>query len=862
MKETVFTPCRLWLICLLAGIFTNVRGALPDPTDGTVTITVTSAGSLSATYTAEDFAACRAARLKIVGPLSGPDMMLIANAVGDYIKELDLGEAIITDVGKYHTSYYSFDVNMQADVIGKGMFYQKTQLRAIVLPTGLTGIGEGAFFGCSNLTAIEFPSSLQTIGSDAFGYSGLTSITLPNGMTAVPSYICRHCTSLSSVTLPSSVTQIGSGAFEDCSSLTSISIPAGVTVIEGSAFRNTGLTSINLPTGLTKIEGLTFQGCPLTMVTVHEGVTEIGDRAFSSCLQLKAIYLPSTINKVYLNFVTGSNLLKEVHIKATTCPTTIDAYPFSVPSATLYVPSGSLEAYTGTDFASIFNHTVVEEAVTLEGLSEGEWNVLRQLPGKTNGDNWTHKWTFGATAAETAVPQGVTVLKGHVVSISLVGNNLQGAVPSELLTDLPALESLDLSHNQLSGTLASIYNKEESNNALKYLDLSYNQLTGNVHDLTAKLSALTTLKLGYNRIGYVYPMLSTTISSIDLGGQDLSDLIVGMKYSELFNLKGNAREVLPSVLTYRHTSTPEYQTSLSLAIGDQMAATTWKMNFEWRSQQELISSASEYTGINNTYRLPVNSTVYAWTVQPHFTIYNEGCFFPLIMDFESGDVNFDAKLNLSDMQQLLNFAFDPLGKNGTFFNFTAGDMIADGAINVQDVVACINALLQKAYVPTLWSRIATPASPNNPMTSSPDAQATLTVENGRLVLRSSVDIAAIEVTLSDDEPQWQPALNLFSRMSQGGHTIFYSLFGDQLPAGETVMALTKSDILNAMMVDIDGREIPLAIGANTTGIRSLDDGSLSSKGSCYDLSGRRLSSKNGQLKKGVYIKDGKKVIEK
>ena len=55
-----------------------------------------------------------------------------------------------------------------------------------------------------------------------YGCSGLTSLTLPSGVTEIGWYAFKGCSGLTSLTIPSSVTWIGLEAFSGCSGLTSI----------------------------------------------------------------------------------------------------------------------------------------------------------------------------------------------------------------------------------------------------------------------------------------------------------------------------------------------------------------------------------------------------------------------------------------------------------------------------------------------------------------------------------------------------------------------------------------------------------------------------------------------------------------
>ena len=104
------------------------------------------------------------------------------------------------------------------------------------------GTYEVSGIGSCTDTEIIIPSvyndkPVTSIGDSAFnGYSGLTSVTIPDSVTSIGYSAFSGCSGLTSVTIPDSVTSIGSGAFEYCSGLTSVTIGNGVTSIGYSAF--------------------------------------------------------------------------------------------------------------------------------------------------------------------------------------------------------------------------------------------------------------------------------------------------------------------------------------------------------------------------------------------------------------------------------------------------------------------------------------------------------------------------------------------------------------------------------------------------------------------------------------------------
>ena len=218
--------------------------------------------------------------LKIVGKINGTDLKFIREMAGrDFNGEktdgklsiLDLSEAKIVAGGdayvRYGDNYYTSN-----DKLGDWAFYGCSGLTSLTIPSGVTSIGDKAFRGCSRLTSLTIPSGVTSIGDWAFsGCSGLTSLTLPSSVTSIGNYAFYGCSGLTSLTLPSGVTSIGNYAFYGCRGLTSMTIPSGVTVIGEGAFRGcSGLTSIYVyPENLPELESGIFSGCNAQNCTVY-----------------------------------------------------------------------------------------------------------------------------------------------------------------------------------------------------------------------------------------------------------------------------------------------------------------------------------------------------------------------------------------------------------------------------------------------------------------------------------------------------------------------------------------------------------------------------------------------------------------
>lgn len=104
-----------------------------------------------------------------------------------------------------------------------------TGLDTVVLPEGIETIGSGAFIQCSSLKNINFPSSLTSL-SGAFQYcTALETADLSacTNLTSLGTSTFLGCTNLSTVKLPDTLPQIMLSAFS-FSGLTSLTLPEGL----------------------------------------------------------------------------------------------------------------------------------------------------------------------------------------------------------------------------------------------------------------------------------------------------------------------------------------------------------------------------------------------------------------------------------------------------------------------------------------------------------------------------------------------------------------------------------------------------------------------------------------------------------
>ena len=351
MRNFTFKGLLLTAVFMLLGCL-SIQAANDDLITKQITIKLDKAGTLPDRIASSK--KYKITNLKIVGEINGTDWNMIREMAGRNYQEsstegnlsvLDLSEAKIVAGGDYYyyDNLFNNKVYTSNDKIGEYAFAYCSGLTSLTLPVGITSIGEFAFSGCSGLTSLTLPAGITSIGEYAFyGCSGLTSLTLPAGITEIGESTFSDCSGLTSLTLPDGITSIGISAFAYCSGLTSLTLPAGITSINYGAFLDcSGLTSLTLPDGITSIGSRAFYGCSgLTSLTLPAGITSIGDDTFYGCSGLTSLTLPAGITSIGEYAFSGCSGLTSLNLPAGI--TSIDKYAFSGCSrlTSLTLPAG------------------------------------------------------------------------------------------------------------------------------------------------------------------------------------------------------------------------------------------------------------------------------------------------------------------------------------------------------------------------------------------------------------------------------------------------------------------------------------------------------------------------------------------
>ena len=221
--------------------------------------------------------------------------------------------------------------------IGKSAFQGCTALKSATIPEGTQSVGEKAFYGCGSMTDLSISKTVTTIGPSAFmecnkltnlymdtpivkssryfssssfsaaALSGIKTLEVGANVDTIGVAAFYKLTGLSSLTLPDGLLEIKSSAFYLCSALASVSIPATVTTIGNYAFYRSGVVTVTkLKSSVDVAVSIgpgAFYECIKLESLIIGSVQSIGNNAFDKTPNIKKLYIRTRMLGTVRNFV-------------------------------------------------------------------------------------------------------------------------------------------------------------------------------------------------------------------------------------------------------------------------------------------------------------------------------------------------------------------------------------------------------------------------------------------------------------------------------------------------------------------------------------------------------------------------------
>lgn len=194
-------------------------------------------------------------------------------------------------------------------------FYQCTGLTDITIPDGVTSIDDMAFYGCTGLTGITIPDSVTSIGHKVFRHTGYynDNNNWENNVLYIDNHLVDAKTISGSYTVNDETATIAHGIFSNCPGITELKVSDGNSRYHSANnciidTKNKALiagckNSIIPDDGsVTSIGRFSFYGCSgLTNITLPNSISIIDDYAFEGCTGLKNIALPDSVTNIGIN---------------------------------------------------------------------------------------------------------------------------------------------------------------------------------------------------------------------------------------------------------------------------------------------------------------------------------------------------------------------------------------------------------------------------------------------------------------------------------------------------------------------------------------------------------------------------------
>ena len=181
-----------------------------------------------------------------------------------------------------HVPDYTETINNEA--------FAYSEVGLISLPNSATKIGRAAFFDCEALTEVLLPKGLEKLPSSAFSYSGIVSLHLPQRVSTIYGCIagCRRLQRLS----VSPENEIFDSR-EDCNAV--------IRTCDDTLIL--GISTTVIPETVAAINHYAFSDCQgLTSITIPDNVSQLKEMAFYDCPNLSAVSMPahlvSTIEQI------------------------------------------------------------------------------------------------------------------------------------------------------------------------------------------------------------------------------------------------------------------------------------------------------------------------------------------------------------------------------------------------------------------------------------------------------------------------------------------------------------------------------------------------------------------------------------
>lgn len=320
-----------------------------------------------------------------------------------------IGEGVFSDNINDNTNITSVVIPSTVKTIGKAAFANNEYLNSIQyemiktkdnsgeekyeINSNLEKIESFAFSNCTSLTNFTIPHTVTSIEERAFEGSSITSFITTNSKYSWTNNVLVEAAdggnvaiyvnpTLSSITIPNNVTTLNSYLFSGNQNITTINLNS-VTTIGVECFRNSNITNITESILLEQVDLSCFVDTPWLLnqnteyivlgkvllrykgnseeIKIQEGIERLADFSIYSDI-VKYVVLPSTIRSIGENALTGCENLEWILFNSNYPPLlSDDCFKEDVD---LYINNLYINQYVGSNIANTTWSTLENEILT------------------------------------------------------------------------------------------------------------------------------------------------------------------------------------------------------------------------------------------------------------------------------------------------------------------------------------------------------------------------------------------------------------------------------------------------------------------------------------------------------------------
>ena len=195
----------------------------------------------------------------------------------------------LDSVGITGGCYYFFDSDTGRLVVNKtdsgngkipeDAFRNKSEIKEVIIESGVTAMGEYVFRECANLESIEIPGTISVIPKDTcYTCDNLKLVIINEGVTSIETSAFKWCAKLKSVIIPSSIAKIDSETFIGCTSLRA-TVDINNTVYysndDGSILKKSDNSIVHQAPSRTELTSEMFSLSPSDLKFVYNGNKQV-----------------------------------------------------------------------------------------------------------------------------------------------------------------------------------------------------------------------------------------------------------------------------------------------------------------------------------------------------------------------------------------------------------------------------------------------------------------------------------------------------------------------------------------------------------------------------------------------------------